>query len=125
MKKISLIILCSLISTISTVTAVTVGGLGVFTPGSFSTTGRNGNVEFELSVSELSSNALSLSADNTLISRDIVPDLSLNIKSCAGIIISKNRFGFNVYLREKLFLSLYPKSDYDFFEIGLGARVGL
>lgn len=143
MKKISLIILFSVIAAFTSVSAVTVGGLGIFSPNGFSATASSGKVEFELSVTELTNGILTLSADYTLNSWGIIDNLSMNVAAGAGISLSDGGFGLaiiipvelvfkvreilnglDIYLQAKPNVPIFPSPTFG-FEIGLGVRVGL
>ncbi len=143
MKKLLLISLVLIASSFFTVSAVTVGGLGKFYPSGFSGTFSMDKVEVELSITDLFSGKLDLSADYSLFTKGLGSNFFMDFGVGAGITFNQSGFGLNViapfefgfkikeilkgmdiYLQPKVVIPLYPKPSFS-FEAGLGVRVGL
>lgn len=121
--------------------ANTIGVLGRFYQPGFSATASFGKVEADLGITELSSGALSISADYNLFNSGIANDFYWNFGFGAGLDISSSGVfvsvispieltynideilnGIDIYLQAKPIVPLNPSPSFD-FEMGLGVRV--
>ena len=139
MKKIVLLLTFSIIFVLGA-SANTVGVLGQFQSQGFSATASFSKVEVELSVTDLTSGVLSLSADYNIVNNGIVENLFWNFGAGAALGVSDGGLslgiiapvelvynikpilnGMDIYLQATPYLGIISSFKFD-FDIGLGVR---